>query len=127
MVSPVVPHRGNLSSAPAARDWIAPVPDAALLTSGQHLPASARSASSTVPVLPKPASNIARLTPSLLPRPPARRTIPIAIADGQGAAALAPLKLVLALHASHNNGQHLFANFTYRHSARHTLPPDRSE
>ena len=82
--SPVVRRRGNPSSAPAARDWIAPVPDAALLTSGQHLPASGRSASSTVPVLPKPVSNIAPWTPSLLPRPPARRTIPIAIADGPG-------------------------------------------
>src|SRR5205809_6548776 len=82
--SPVALHRGNPSSAPAARDSIAPVPDAALLTSGQHLPASGRSASSTVPMLPKPVSNIARLTPSLLPRPPAPRTIPIAIAGGQG-------------------------------------------
>src|SRR5260370_1966081 len=127
MVSPVVPHRGNLSSAPAARDWIAPVPDAALLTSGQHLPASARSASSTVPVLPKPVSNIARLTPSLLPRPPARRTIPIAIADGQGGAELAPLKLVLAFDVGHNHGQHLFVNVNSRYSVSHTLPPGRSE
>jgi len=58
--------------------------DAALLTSGQHPPASGRSASSTVPMLPKPVSNIAQWIPSLLPRPPAPRTIPIAIAGGQG-------------------------------------------
>ncbi len=82
--SPVALHRGNPSSAPAACDSIAPVPDAALLTSGQHPPASGRSASSTVPMLPKPVSNIAQWIPSLLPRPPAPRTIPIAIAGGQG-------------------------------------------
>jgi hypothetical protein len=38
----------------------------ACLTSRQHLPASGRSASSSVPALPKPVANIAPWIPSLL-------------------------------------------------------------
>jgi hypothetical protein len=87
-------------------------------------------------MLPKPVSNIAQWIPSLLPRPPAPRTIPIAIAGGQGWYQLAPLKLVLAFafDVGHKetlsgayvvayplHGQHLFVNINARHSVSHKL------
>src|SRR6266849_2522671 len=68
----------------AANDSTAPAPDAALLTSDLHLPASGRSVSSIVPVLPRPVSNIAPSIPSLLPRRAVRSAIRTATAHRRG-------------------------------------------
>src|SRR6202007_1055127 len=79
-----VRHLGNPSCVPAAHDWTAPGPNATIPTSGVRLPASDVTVSSAVPVLPRPASNIEPLIPSLLPRPLAQAAMQPASAIVRG-------------------------------------------
>src|SRR5262249_36105475 len=78
--SPSVRHRRNPSCVPAARDWIAPAPNATFQTSALRLLASRIAPSNTFPMPPKLVSNIAPSIPYLLRCPLARRAIPPATA-----------------------------------------------
>ena len=97
-------------------------------TSGPHLPASRRLASSTAPAFPKPASSIARWIPSPLPRPAARLAIPPAVATARGCSVPASLELVFVFDfdVRHYHGQLLLMYIDSRYPIRHRLPPGGS-
>src|SRR5207237_9959568 len=82
--SPRVRQQGNPSCAHGDRYSTVPAPDGAFLTSGRYLLVFGRSVSSTVPVLPRPVSSIARSIPSLLLQLAARSASGPVIADGRG-------------------------------------------
>jgi hypothetical protein len=70
-----------------------------------------------------PPPNIARLIPSLFPRPAPRPIIPRAAADARGCyqTGAAQTGTRLRLHVGHNHGKHLFMNVNSRYLVGHKL------
>jgi hypothetical protein len=121
-------HLEELPRHHGAHDSTVPGPDAALPTSALHLPASGTSASSTVPGLPKQASNIALSIPSRFLRLAARAAIPTVVADARGRSQTGAAQTGTRLRLRrHNHGQHLFMRVNSGYPVGRKVPPGGAE